>query len=721
MTLRFTTCIISVLIGLGWSFAEKPPLAQDSARFAGFYTRLQAGDTAAAIRVLSQTEDSISDHAVSRTNFLLASLFLEQGKFGEALEYLAREIPTELTDHATRYRITVLSKQGRDSETGNLWRALVTDSCSVYVCEACLALAKSNARSSDTLPLQNCENWCVRNRCTPEDQQVIQRFIAESEAAEGEHAAAVERLRSALLAAPSTNEAKTIRELLTKFRQKYGYTPRDLTPQELSRECEKLAEANANKTGLQRVQQLMQSPLGPAHADLLTYYKGRFESGLRRHRDAIATLRDHGRRFPGSALRNAARYYLGRSAYFLDQDTLAISSLTQVMEDSSDVFFRGRALDLLGILYRDRHRYQEAARAYLMWDSLGGGSDPECLWRLGWALWEADRKPEAAKAWLRLAERDLQSDWTPGAYYWSARAFQAAGQIALSDSLELALEKHFPFSYYSVINPRRISDSQFISRPLNVPSLDEIASSGGDHARRFAFLAAMRLPELALREWPSAADEMGNSDGMQWWKAQLHLWNQDRPAAWSAAWPELGVYVRSAGERPSDFLRLIYPFEYAGTIVSQAQRYGLDPYFVMALICQESHYHADAVSSVGAVGLMQLMPATAKREARKLGLTYSSAKLRDPEFNLQIGIAHLAHLFADFDNDTVLVLAAYNAGPSAAQAWYEEFGNISRDAFIERIPYRETRLFVKRNIEHQAAYRRLYPNLGIGDVAKPTR
>jgi soluble lytic murein transglycosylase len=107
---------------------------------------------------------------------------------------------------------------------------------------------------------------------------------------------------------------------------------------------------------------------------------------------------------------------------------------------------------------------------------------------------------------------------------------------------------------------------------------------------------------------------------------------------------------------------------------------------------------------------MQLMPATAKVQARKLKLRYSADRLRSPEFNLQIGIAYVAKLFSEFNGDTVLILAAYNAGESAAQAWYEEFGDHDPNLFIERIPYRETRLFIKRNIEHRAAYRRLYPD-----------
>jgi soluble lytic murein transglycosylase len=107
---------------------------------------------------------------------------------------------------------------------------------------------------------------------------------------------------------------------------------------------------------------------------------------------------------------------------------------------------------------------------------------------------------------------------------------------------------------------------------------------------------------------------------------------------------------------------------------------------------------------------MQLMPATAKQQAKEIGKPFRESDLYQAEHNLEIGIAHVAKLFEEFSGDSVLVLAAYNAGRSAAQSWFEEFGDQDRDEFIENIPYKETRLFVKNIIEHAAAYRRLYPD-----------
>jgi soluble lytic murein transglycosylase len=219
------------------------------------------------------------------------------------------------------------------------------------------------------------------------------------------------------------------------------------------------------------------------------------------------------------------------------------------------------------------------------------------------------------------------------------------------------------------------------------------------------------LPELALREWEGTQRELIDSPGIFWWKAQLYLWSGDRLAAWRIVRTKLGGFITTPGVRPFDFYRVVYPLDFDPQIIALASQYHLDPYFLFALICQESHYEESIVSGAGAIGLMQLMPETARIQAKKIGKAFNTSDIYHAKANLEIGIAHVAELFKCFSGDSVLVLCAYNAGRSAAQSWFEEFGGRDRDEFIENIPYRETRLFVKSILEHAAAYRRLYPHV----------
>ncbi len=135
------------------------------------------------------------------------------------------------------------------------------------------------------------------------------------------------------------------------------------------------------------------------------------------------------------------------------------------------------------------------------------------------------------------------------------------------------------------------------------------------------------------------------------------------------------------------------------------------PEIAMAIARQESELNAAARSPVGARGLMQVMPATAKKVAQGLGISYSEARLgADWQYNARIGTAYLAQMLERFDGAVLLAAAAYNAGPSRAQRWIKDYGDPrleSVDAidWIEGIPYRETRNYVMRVLEAQFVYR----------------
>jgi len=144
----------------------------------------------------------------------------------------------------------------------------------------------------------------------------------------------------------------------------------------------------------------------------------------------------------------------------------------------------------------------------------------------------------------------------------------------------------------------------------------------------------------------------------------------------------------------------------------QAQRAGLDPYFVAAVIREESSYDPRARSWVGAVGLMQLMPDTARLVAREAGLVYDEpASLWDPGLNIALGTRYLASLRARFQ-EPLLAVASYNAGPHRVQRWLADRPTADLEEFVDQIPFDETRGFVKRVFTSWQQYRRHYGTLG---------
>lgn len=151
-----------------------------------------------------------------------------------------------------------------------------------------------------------------------------------------------------------------------------------------------------------------------------------------------------------------------------------------------------------------------------------------------------------------------------------------------------------------------------------------------------------------------------------------------------------------------------------------------DPALVHAIMRQESLFNPNAISSAGARGLMQLMPATAKRMAKSLRLEYDTDRLiEDPSFNIAVGRAYLNRLLDRWDGEEALTIASYNAGPTRVRQWINEYGD-PRDPdvdlvdWIEMIPYSETRNYVQRVMEGTYVYRRRFARdeiaMGLNDT-----
>ncbi|MBR4428100.1 MAG: lytic transglycosylase domain-containing protein [Clostridia bacterium] len=161
--------------------------------------------------------------------------------------------------------------------------------------------------------------------------------------------------------------------------------------------------------------------------------------------------------------------------------------------------------------------------------------------------------------------------------------------------------------------------------------------------------------------------------------------------------------------RPA-LLRTKYKLAYQEEILASAAEYDLDPYLVCGVIFTESGFRPQAKSSVGALGLMQLMPATGLEEASLLGIEGVTEEiLTDPALNIRLGCNYLRKLLDEFKNESV-ALAAYNAGPGRVRQWLKEYGT-KEDGSILYIPYPETSKYVTRVQSAEGVYEKLYPEL----------
>lgn len=154
-------------------------------------------------------------------------------------------------------------------------------------------------------------------------------------------------------------------------------------------------------------------------------------------------------------------------------------------------------------------------------------------------------------------------------------------------------------------------------------------------------------------------------------------------------------------------LHRAYPYDWKADITANSALYGQDPLFIASVIRTESGWRTGAKSSVGAMGLMQIMPDTGKWIASKNKWEYSQDKLTDGAYNIKLGCWYIDYLTRKFNGDKVLVLASYNAGENKVHEWVTEgrFANGQSD-----IPYPETRSFVRKVMDAYEKYKFLYQN-----------
>ncbi len=175
---------------------------------------------------------------------------------------------------------------------------------------------------------------------------------------------------------------------------------------------------------------------------------------------------------------------------------------------------------------------------------------------------------------------------------------------------------------------------------------------------------------------------------------------------------ELGDYstsVRLISKIPQkfNFPELLYPQVYKDAVLKASRKININPYILFAIMREESRFECFAQSPAGAMGLMQLMPDTAKREAKKIGIILKKdSEIFDPDKNILIGSFYLKNLIEEFGNP-VIAVAAYNAGEKAVQAWLRDNSYKDIDEFMEDIPYAETKTYVQRVFTSYFEYLRI--------------
>jgi soluble lytic murein transglycosylase len=372
-------------------------------------------------------------------------------------------------------------------------------------------------------------------------------------------------------------------------------------------------------------------------------------------------------------------------------------------------------------------------RAAALWRESASAKRTQAPWTDEMLVWQArsalrlagpapERWGRVALSVQALAPADQQdATWV----YWRARAQLAlaspgsdgdADRAAARNALETIASQ---LSFYGQLAREDLGGALVLPsapQPLTPAERDAAARNPGLARALVSFRLGLRSE--AVREWNFSIRGMNDRELLA--AAQL--------ACDNAIWDR--CINTSERTRQEVDMAQRFPMPYRAEVLAKAREAGLEPAFVYGLVRQESRFMLDIRSGVGASGLMQLMPATARWTAKKIGVPYQPQQITDRDMNLLLGSSYLKLLMDDFGGSMAMATAAYNAGPGRPRRW-REGPWLEPAAWAENIPFNETRDYVKKVLWNSVYYSavmgdkpatlkgQLGPKIGPRDTAEP--
>lgn len=403
----------------------------------------------------------------------------------------------------------------------------------------------------------------------------------------------------------------------------------------------------------------------------------------------------------------AARFLLARAESHRDNAAeaariyLALANqFAKTREGAYALYLAASTWDDEGDFRRARELYSRVVREYPGSDYMGFS-----MMRLAGIAFVEKDYPEAARIWDQYRARFPRGPHALQSTYWAGRARGELGDSSGALTLFRMVRDSAPDSYYAVLASERLGQAfwpiPMSGSPAQNPAATQLVASwmrGVDLLRNAGF------PDEASGEADRIVATAGNDEPTLYALAEALA-----ERGYSQRAIRIGLRLEGTGPPNPRLLRILFPFPYRTLITEEARGRDFDPFIAAALIRQESMFEARITSHVGARGLMQIMPATGQKLADAVGIDpWDAELLYHPEINVHLGTRYLAQHIQNYEGSLPSVFSAYNAGAHRVKWWSEfpEYGN--DELFTERIPYSETRNYVKILTRNRALYRGLY-------------
>jgi soluble lytic murein transglycosylase len=324
----------------------------------------------------------------------------------------------------------------------------------------------------------------------------------------------------------------------------------------------------------------------------------------------------------------------------------------------------------------------------------------EAEWLAGWLSLRFLDKPDVALTHFKTLSAHVKGaiSKSRGAY-WMGRAYEQKGENQLA-AKAYAKAARYKTTYYGQLAAAKIKEKPF---PVLIAAPRATKEERGRFQQNELVKAAHILKGLGSAANHELSKFLLQIAGQAKTKAERELSVQ---LAQTLSPQDVVWVAKKAGHGEPVLLKAAFP---TYSIPRKGQEVPEVP-LVMAIAYQESRFIPSALSPAGAMGLLQLISTTAAHEAKRLGISHRDNKLFDPQHNLVLGSAHLSRLLNNFMGSYILMMAAYNAGPTPVKRWVKEFGDprtgeVDIIDWVEMIPYYETRNYVMRVLENVSNYR----------------
>lgn len=419
-----------------------------------------------------------------------------------------------------------------------------------------------------------------------------------------------------------------------------------------------------------------------------------------------------------------AMYYLALTYDYMDSRKAAIRTLEKLITMYPNSALADDALFFIGRYYSQVDDFDKAIEAYKKLLTSYPNSDlfVDTIWFIGQLHYKQKNYHEAYLNFSQVFNFPPEKA-SDRLIFWAAKCAAKIGKRDKAIATYKMTINRYDHSYYGYRAREELKKLGLEVKVNAVPDVAEIIETidGGsilaiEHEKKYKELIALGLGDEAAEEASFIEEKVPPSKKDKAKLAKYHAYimkgKYAKPIWFADKKIREAMQANSLSDLEPKYWRFSYPRGYWKYVEKYSKEHGLDPHLVYAVIREESRFKSRALSRSWAHGLMQIIPSTGRRICRALDLRYSRWKMYNPRVNIRMGTYYLSTLIKRFDGNVSLALAGYNGGPVRVSKWMKKYDDFDIDEFVEDIPFRETRNYVKKVMKSYYGYKRTYSSGG---------